>query len=148
MRRLFSLFNLKKEDIACSMTFTSKKVIKVLIAIYSLVIVFHGSILFKIVPYNITWGGRLQNDQEMYVFETTSITINLFLIWTLLMKGDFVTYKFPVKVIHIILWIFVVVFALNTVGNIFAKTLLEKAFTLLTLGSALAIGFVLRRPLT
>jgi hypothetical protein len=100
------------------------------------------------IPYDITWGGRLQNDQEMYVFETTSIAINLFLIWILSMKGNFVTYKFPVKVIHIILWIFVVVFALNTVGNLFAKTLLEKAFTLLTLGSALVIGFILRRPLT
>jgi cytochrome c-type biogenesis protein CcmH/NrfF len=68
------------------------------------------------------------------------------LIWILLMMGDFVKYKFPVKVIRIVLWIFVLVFALNTVGNIFAKTLLEKAFTLLTLGTALAIGFVLRRP--
>jgi hypothetical protein len=122
--------------------------IKALIIIYSIITVFHSCILLKIIPYHITWGGRLQNDQEMYVFETTSIAINLFLIWILSMKGNFVTYKFPVKVIHIILWIFVVVFALNTVGNLFAKTLLEKAFTLLTLGSALAIGFVLRRPLT
>lgn len=128
------------------MTPDTKKIIKTLIVIYSIITVFHSCILLKIIPYNITWGGRLQNDQEMYVFETTSIAINLFLIWILLMKGDFVQYKFPVKVIHVILWIFVVVFTLNTVGNIFAKTLLEKAFTLLTLGSAVAIGFVLRRP--
>ena len=130
------------------MTLDTKKMIKALIIIYSIITVFHSCILLKIIPYHITWGGRLQNDQEMYVFETTSIAINLFLIWILLMKGDFVKYKFPVKVIHVILWIFVVVFALNTVGNLFAKTLLEKSFTLLTLGSALAIGFVLRRPLT
>jgi len=130
------------------MTLDTKKMIKALIIIYSIITVFHSCILLKIIPYHITWGGRLQNDQEMYVFETTSIAINLFLIWILSMKGNFVTYKFPVKVIHIILWIFVVVFALNTVGNLFAKTLLEKSFTLLTLGSALAIGFVLRRPLT
>ncbi|MFN7259374.1 MAG: hypothetical protein ACK5TU_05710 [Cyclobacteriaceae bacterium] len=128
------------------MTPDTKKIIKTLIVIYSIITVFHSCILLKIIPYDITWGGRLQNDQEMYVFETTSIAINLFLIWILLMKGDFVQYKFPVKVIHVILWIFVVVFTLNTVGNIFAKTLLEKAFTLLTLGSAVAIGFVLRRP--
>jgi hypothetical protein len=128
------------------MTLDTKKMIKTLIVIYSIIAVFHSCILLKIIPYDITWGGRLQNDQEMYVFETTSIAINLFLIWTLLMKGDFVTYKFPVKVIHIILWIFVVVFTLNTIGNIFAKTIFEKAFTLLTLGSALAIGFVLRKP--
>ncbi len=126
----------------------TKKLIKTLIVVYSIITVFHSCILLKIIPYDITWGGRLQNDQEMYVFETTSIAINLFLISILSMKGNFVTYKFPVKVIHVILWVFVVVFALNTVGNLFAKTLLEKAFTLLTLGSALAIGFVLRRPLT
>lgn len=129
------------------MRLDTKKILKTLIVIYSIIIVFHSCILLKIIPYEITWGGRLQNDQEMYVFKTASISINLFLIWILLMKGDFVTYKFPVKVIHVILWIFVVVFALNTVGNIFAKTILEKAFTLLTLGSALAIGFVLRKGL-
>lgn len=128
------------------MILDTKKILKILIVIYSIIIVFHSCILLKIIPYEITWGGRLQNDQEMYVFETASIAINLFLIWILLMKGDFVTYKFPVKVIHVILWIFVVVFTLNTVGNIFAKTLLEKGFAVMTLGSALAIGFVLRRP--
>lgn len=128
------------------MILDTKKILKILIVVYSIIIVFHSCILLKIIPYEITWGGRLQNDQEMYVFETASISINLFLIWILLMKGDFVTYKFPVKVIHVILWIFVVVFTLNTVGNIFAKTLLEKGFAVMTLGSALAIGFVLRRP--
>lgn len=128
------------------MILDTKKILKILIVIYSIIIVFHSCILLKIIPYEITWGGRLQNDQEMYVFETASIAINLFLIWILLMKGDFVTYKFPVKVIHVILWIFVVVFTLNTVGNIFAKTLLEKGFAVMTLGSAVAIGFVLRRP--
>lgn len=128
------------------MILDTKKILKILIVIYSIIIVFHSCILLKIIPYEITWGGRLQNDQEMYVFETASIAINLFLIWILLMKGDFVTYKFPVKVIHVILWIFVVVFTLNTVGNIFAKTFLEKGFAVMTLGSALAIGFVLRRP--
>ena len=128
------------------MILDTKKILKILIVIYSIIIVFHSCILLKIIPYEITWGGRLQNDQEMYVFETASIAINLFLIWILLMKGDFVTYKFPVKVIHVILWIFVMVFVLNTIGNIFAKTLLEKGFAVMTLGSALAIGFVLRRP--
>jgi hypothetical protein len=128
------------------MTLDTKKILKILIVIYSIIIVFHSCILLKIIPYEITWGGRLQNDQEMYVFETASISINLFLIWILLMKGDFVKFKFPVKVIHVILWIFVVVFTLNTVGNIVAKTLLEKGFAVMTLGSALAIGFVLRRP--
>jgi len=43
------------------------------------VLLFHLSIILKIIPYEITWGGRLKNDSEMYVFETISIVINLFL---------------------------------------------------------------------
>lgn len=128
------------------MILDTKKILKTLIVIYSIIIVFHSCILLKIIAYEITWGGHLQNDQEMYVFETASIAINVFLIWILLMKGDFIKFKFPVKVIQVILWIFVVVFTLNTVGNIFAKTLLEKGFAVMTLDSAVAIGFVLRRP--
>jgi hypothetical protein len=39
-----------------------------------ILILFHLSIIAKIIPYNITWGGRLTNDTEMYVFETISIS--------------------------------------------------------------------------
>ena len=72
----------------------SKSIIKILVALYSIVIVFHICIVLKIIPYSITWGGRLKNDGEMYVFETLSIVINLLLSWVLLMKGDFVRFKF------------------------------------------------------
>ncbi len=121
----------------------SKSVIKILVALYSVVIVFHICIVLKIIPYNITWGGRLKNDSEMYVFETVSIAINFFLSWVLLMKGGFVKFKFSRKAIRIILWVFVLVFTLNTIGNIFAKTNLEKFFIVLTFISAVAITFVL-----
>ena len=123
----------------------SKSIIKILVALYSMVIVFHICIVLKIIPYSITWGGRLRNDGEMYVFETLSMVINLFLSWVLLMKGDFVRFKFSPKAIRIILWIFVFVFTLNTIGNILAKTDIEKMFTVLTFISAIAIGFVLRK---
>lgn len=118
--------------------------IKVLLGLLTAVVLFHLSIVFKITPYEITWGGRLQNDSEMYVFELISIGINLFLAWVLLMKGGFIKPFFSTKAIRVILLVFLVLFLLNTVGNIFAKTDFEKSFSLLTLAFAILILIVLR----
>ena len=94
-------------------------------------------IILKIIPYNIAWGGRLTNDAEMFVFETISILVNLFLLLVLLMKGDMIAFKFSDKALSIILWVFFAIFILNTIGNIVAKTYFEKFFAILTGISAL-----------
>jgi hypothetical protein len=122
--------------------------IKILIGLLFSVILFHICIIVKIIPYNIAWGGRLTNDNEMYVFESISILINLFLSWLLLMKGEFVQFKFPNKTINLILWIFFALFILNTVGNLFAKTNFEKLFALLTGLSAILIWNILKHKKT
>lgn len=119
--------------------------IKIFLGLLFLIILFHISIIVKIIPYNIAWGGRLTNDKEMYVFETISIVINVFLSWILLMKGDFVKFKFSTRTIKIILWFFCVLFILNTVGNIFAKTNFEKYFALLTGLFAILIWMILKQ---
>jgi len=77
--------------------------LKLLLALLSIVIVFHLCILFKIIPYTIAWGGRLQNDSEMYVFEVISIAINLFLGFVLLMKSNYLKFYFKEKIVNIIL---------------------------------------------
>ena len=122
--------------------------IKILLGLLFSVILFHICIIVKIIPYNIAWGGRLTNDNEMYVFESISILINLFLSWLLLMKGEFVQFKFPNKTINLILWIFFALFILNTVGNLFAKTNFEKLFALLTGLSAILIWNILKHKKT
>lgn len=119
--------------------------IKIFIGIQVVVILFHFSIITKIVPYDITWGGRLQNDSEMYVFESISILINVFLSWVLLMKGDLVKFKFSNKAVNIILWLFFAIFILNTIGNIFAKTVFEQQFAFLTGFSSMLIWIILRK---
>jgi hypothetical protein len=114
------------------MKFLSKNAIKLLLGLLTAITIFHICILLKIIPYDIAWGGRLQNDQEMYVFESISMLVNLFLIWILLMRGNLVKFKFSIRVVNIILWIFFVIFILNTIGNVFAKTNFEKFFALVT----------------
>lgn len=121
-----------------------KKSITILIGLLIAVILFHIAVIIKVIPYDIAWGGRLQNDSEMYVFEAISILINLFLGLVLLMKGDYIKYRLMDKTIDIILWIFLALFALNTVGNICAKTNFEKSLAVLTLVFAILIWKILK----
>jgi hypothetical protein len=118
--------------------------IKLVLGILAAVILFHVCIMLKIIPYQITWGGRLKSDAEMYVFESISILINLFLSLVLCMNGDYISYKFSDKFITVVLWFFVILFAANTLGNLFAKTNLEKTFALLTLISSFLLWQIVR----
>lgn len=120
-----------------------KTAIKIMLWMLIAVILFHLSIVLKIVPYEITWGGRLKTDAEMYFFEIISILINLFLSAILLIKGKYISEFIPMKIINITLWVFLVLFGLNTIGNIFAKTSFEKFFALWTITSAILIWIIL-----
>ena len=124
---------------------TPKKIyISTLLLISALVTVFHLLILVRLIPYEITWGGNLKTVEEMYVFETLSILINLFFVFILLQKGEYIRYVMGRKTVNIILWIFFVLFTLNTIGNLFAETNFEKYFTLLTLLSSVLIWLIQR----
>lgn len=130
------------------MDFIFKNSIKIFLGLLFTVILFHICIMLRIIPYNIAWGGRLTNDNEMYVFETISILINVFLSWILLMKGDFVKFKFSENAVKIILGTFFGLFILNTIGNIFAKTNFEKFFAILTGLSAILILNIIKQTNT
>lgn len=124
---------------------TKNKIASFLIILTALVILLHLLIMIKIIPYKAVWGGRLQSDTEMYFFEATSILVNAFLIFILLMKTGRIYPYFKEKLQDIILWVFLVLFILNTVGNIFAETLFEKSLALLTLFFALCLGVILKK---
>jgi membrane protease YdiL (CAAX protease family) len=119
--------------------------VKVFLGFLFVVILFHLSIVFGAIPFNIVWGGRLQNETEMYAFEAVSILVNLFLVSVLLMKGDFINFRFKKRTIKVILWVFFALFVLNTLGNLMAKTNFEKGFAVVTLIFAVLI-FIINKP--
>lgn len=107
---------------------------KLMLALLTLVMLFHILVLFQIIPYDIVWAGKLNSIEEMYSFEIMSILVNLILMTTLLLKGNFIKHKISGKIINGIIWFFIILFTLNTIGNLFAKTIFEKVvFTPLTL---------------
>ena len=109
-----------------------KLTIKLLLWLIAMVILFHLAILTKLIPYEVTWGGRLSDDSDMYMFEGVSIIINVILGFTLLIKGEYILSSIPLKIVNTILWIFFAVFSLNTLGNIFSETIFEKSLSILT----------------
>ncbi len=126
------------------MKLPAQNAIKIMLGLLLIVIFFHLLIMIKVIPYEIAWGGRLQNIEQMYMFEALSILINLSLLFILLMKGRYIKSQLREKTLSIVLWFFLILFILNTVGNLFAKTHLEKLFALLTLIFAFLIWIVLR----
>ena len=118
--------------------------IKIMLVLLLMVVIFHLFIITKIIPYDIVWGGQLKSDHEMYAFEVISIFVNLILVFVLLIKGGFVKSYLRKGVVNVILWIFLILFILNTIGNFFAKTDFEKFYAIVTMIFALLIGIILK----
>mgnify|MGYP003634910398 FL=1 len=113
----------------------NKKVaIKIMFFLLGTILIFHLLIFTEQIPYDKIWAGRLNSVEEMKSFETFSILINIFMVLVLLLKYKLLKSGKTNKAIDILIWVFVVFFALNTLGNLFAKSLIE-----LILGSFLTL---------
>ena len=110
----------------------------ILLGIFALTTSYHVLILSRVIPYKYTWGGRLKDVNSMLRFETISLCINLFLVVLVLLRGRFCCPTAPQGVLKVFCWIFCLVFALNTLGNLMAHTWFEMlAFTPMTLVASL-----------
>ena len=106
-------------------TISFKVAIWTAIILSSMIIIFHFLVLLQIIPFENVWAGKLKSVEEMYVYESVSIVVNCILILIVLVKGKIINLKVSPKVINTALWIFVILFSLNTLGNLTSKTNLE-----------------------
>ena len=110
------------------------------LTIVVLVLIYHLLIITGAIPYEATWGGRLETYEQMIQFESISIVLNLFFLLLVAKKGGYIQVKIPPLIITVLLWLFVALFALNTIGNLMATNIWEKViFTPMT--ALLAIFF-------
>lgn len=126
---------------------TSKKTKEIagiiLLTLFSLAIVFHLLVLMEFIPNDIVWGGRITVKEELYIFESISIFMNLLFLLIVSLKTGKLTFKHNQKLIQVLLWFMSIVFLLNTIGNLLAKTTTETIiFTPVTFISAIC-GFIL-----
>ncbi len=123
---------------------TSVQATRIALIILALVSIFHFLVIAGLIPYGTVWGGRLSSDREMYLFETVSLLVNAFLAFVLLVRAKLIREYLPPRMVRFILRLFLFLFVLNTVGNLLAKTVLEKSFSLITFCLAVLIWFVLK----
>ena len=114
--------------------FSVKNSKSIIYLISALAIFYHLLILTGIVDYKNAWGGQLQNLEQMYVFESISLIIQIFIILLFSVTDK----KFKSRLFNILILISLFFLsgltALNTIGNLFAAELFEKVvFTPITL---------------
>jgi hypothetical protein len=97
-----------------------------IIFILCILMLFHFAVVLKFIPYKNIWGGRLQSDREMYLFEAISIfVIVLMLIFMLQIVGMIHSFM-PDTGRYVFLWGMVIIFFLSTVGNLLSENRMEK----------------------
>ncbi|MCH6235178.1 hypothetical protein [Cognataquiflexum rubidum] len=99
-----------------------------ILLITSATLVFHFLILFGIIPFENTWGGRLENREQMVVFESISISVTLLVMGAVGISAGYLNWKVKPIFLKVFFYILMVVFGLNTLGNIFANNDFEKFF--------------------
>lgn len=130
------------------MTVTMKKKVALIsmFFILGIVLIFHTLILTELIPYDKVWAGKLNSVEEMKSFETISILLNAFMLTVLYLKYRKLEQGTTSKVIDILIWIFAGFFVLNTVGNLFSKSMVELILgTLLTLTSAILCFVIVKK---
>jgi len=116
-----------------------------MIVILVIVLLFHFLVLSQIINFKNNWGGRLSGENQMYLFETISFCLNALLLFSILQKAAYIKQYFSTKFIETILWIFVFIFCLNTIGNLFANNLFEKILGTIFTSAAAYLCFTIVR---
>jgi hypothetical protein len=108
--------------------------VNAMLVLLGLVGIYHLLVLTEVIPYTLTWGGKLRSLSQMRLMEAVSLLINALLMVIVSMKAGYLKPFLPTRAITLILWFFVFLFVLNTLGNLFAESMFEKVvFTPLTL---------------
>ncbi len=121
----------------------------ILFFILGAVLIFHFLIFTEQIPYDKVWAGKLKSVEEMKRFESFSILMNAFMLSILYIKYRLLANNSSNKFIDVLIWIFAGFFALNTIGNLFAKNIWELVLgTLLTLVSCALLVLVVKKRKT
>lgn len=100
----------------------------ILFALLISVIIYHVLIILKIISYQHAWGGRLDNDVDMYTFESVSLCINIIMLFFVLFKLKYLKINISTRLVKGVFMSMFFLFALNTLGNLNSLDRTEKLF--------------------
>ena len=91
-----------------------------------LLAVFHILTLLGIVPYEIVWGGQINDSSSLIIYEWIALFLTIIFILVVSIKIGYVkTEKFR-KAINIGVWLIFGFFLLSTIGNLASGVSVEK----------------------
>jgi heme/copper-type cytochrome/quinol oxidase subunit 4 len=97
----------------------------ILIVMMSLLIIFHLLIIFRVLPSDMVWGGKLENSSQVLMMELIALVITILFLTIILLKLSR-TQKIR-KLINVAVWIIFIYFSLNVLGNLASENTVEKA---------------------
>jgi hypothetical protein len=105
--------------------------------IYGLFFVFHlvvvsGILLLEKFPIQYLWGGRMKTKEQLLVFEIISLLVLALCMFFTLVRSKYISLPGLMNIAKAAMWVLFVLFFVNTLGNIFAKTAFEKYLTIVT----------------
>ncbi len=92
-----------------------------------------GIVAFDIVPLDYLWGGQMKTKEELLSFEIISVAVQLICLLVVLVASERIYKPKLIRTARVILWVLGVLFLLNTIANLFAKTIFEKGLSSVTL---------------
>jgi hypothetical protein len=105
-----------------------------LIALFSLILVFHLLVVSGIVDPGLVWGGKFHKTSEIIGFEIVSLALNAFFLLVTLRKTGKIRFIRKEALVNGILWGMAMLFLLNTLGNLLSENKMETLiFTPVTL---------------
>lgn len=109
-----------------------------LIALLGCLLGFHLLIVLRVLPFEIVWGGKLRSEPEMMQLEITSIVVTGILLCAVMLRVGYFRVKLNPLIFKVVFGLMVLLFTLNTLGNILSENAIERAvFTPVTILMAL-----------
>lgn len=113
---------------------TERLAINGLLLFLSLFVLLHLLILFSIIPFEMVWGGRIKNHDEMVRLELVSIVANLLMLAIVAVRAGLLRIRLSNTFMRVVFWLMSGLFLLNTVGNILSTNDFERfVFTPVTI---------------
>ena len=105
---------------------TERLAINGLLLILSLFVLLHLLILFGIIPFEMVWGGRIKNQEEMIRFESISLAMDLLMLTVVAIRTGLLRIRLNYTFQKVIFLLMAVLFFLNTIGNLLSNNDFEK----------------------
>lgn len=106
---------------------SARRAAQILLGILGVVVVVHILVLIGVVSSDVVWGGNA-TEGSVVVLEGIALATTLLFMAVVAAKGGMITLPVPSQTVDIGMWVMVVYFSLNTLGNLLAQSNTETLF--------------------